>query len=215
MKKTVFTLCCCMLLLGLDALAQVPEGSVSDSLESEPRSMRVGLRFSPSLNSFDYGDLSFGQMGSDQQFGMGLGVALDWKVSEYFGYRVEPYLEFQRLVNSSINPGIEATSNFRNIAVGVDAIPLVLTYGTRIKGQVSAGGFAKYILSQSQETLLNGNAVNATWQTNNLQYGLVFGAGVYVGRRLAELRYGMSLNDFVSNTEVPNSIRQVQLVFIF
>jgi hypothetical protein len=204
-----------MLLLGFEVAAQAPEGNGADSLGKEPRAMRVGLRVSPSLNSFDYGDLSFGQMGSDRQIGVGMGVAMDWKVSEYFGYRLEPYLEFQRLVNSSVNPDIEATSSFRNIAFGVDAIPLVLTYGARVKGQISAGGFAKYLLSTSQETLLNGNAVNATWQTNNLQYGLVFGAGVYVGRRLAELRYGISLNDFVSNTEVPNSIRQVQLIFIF
>lgn len=211
----IFTVCSFMLLFALNANAQESEAVDPDSLGKQEKSLRVGIRVSPSLNSFDYGDLSFGQIGSDQRFGLGLGVALDWKVSEYYRYRLEPYLEMQSLVNSSINPGIEAVSNFTNIAIGLDALPLVLTYGGNLKGQLSAGGFAKYLVGTSQETLLNGNEVNANWQTNGLQYGLVLGAGVYLGRRLAELRYNMSLNDFVSNTEVPNSIRQVQLILIF
>ena len=215
MKRFLIFLVICIPLYGLELMAQEADLHNADTVAKSSKTMRVGIRLAPSFNSLDYGDLSFGQMGSDQKLGLSLGVALDWKVSEYYRYRLEPYVEMQNLVNNSVNPGIEAISNFTNIAFGLDALPLVLTYGNNIKGQFSAGGFAKYLLSTSQETLLNGTTVNANWQTNSLQYGLVIGAGAYFGRRLAELRYNMSLNDFVSNTEVPNSIRQLQLIIIF
>lgn len=215
MKKLLLFLGILLPLFAMQVIAQEVDLSKADSVAKSSKTMRIGIRLAPSFNSLDYGDLSFGQMGSDQKLGLSLGVALDWKVSEYYRYRLEPYVEMQNLVNNSVNPGIEAVSNFTNIAFGLDALPLVLTYGDNIKGQFSAGGFAKYLLSTSQETLLNGTAVNANWQTNSLQYGFVIGAGAYLGRRMAELRYNMSLNNFVSNTEVPNSIRQLQLVIIF
>lgn len=59
------------------------------------------------------------------------------------------------------------------MSFGLDAIPLVLTYGGKYKGTLSFGGFAKYVLNSSQSTTLNGNPVNNfNVEINKLQYGL-------------------------------------------
>jgi hypothetical protein len=190
--------------------------NLNDSIPERNTEMKMGIRFSPSLNFFDYGDLSFGQVASDYKIGAALGMAFDWKLSEYNRIRLEPYMEYQNLTNNSINPDIEAVTSFSNFIFGVDALPLVLTYGGKYKGTLSAGGFAKYVLNSSQSTTLNGNAVNnINIEINKLQYGLSFGAGAYLGKRLIEFRYYQSINDFVNNTAIPNSINQVQFIFIY
>lgn len=202
----------CLVMSGFEAKAE----SQNDSIPEKTREMKMGIRFSPSLNFFDYGDLSFGQVASDYKIGAALGMVFDWKMSEYNRIRLEPYLEYQNINNNSINPDIEAITSFSNVSFGLDAIPLVLTYGGKYKGTLSFGGFAKYVLNSSQSTTLNGNPVNNfNVEINKLQYGLSFGAGAYLGKRLIEFRYYQSLNDFVNNPVVPNSINQVQLILVY
>jgi hypothetical protein len=202
----------CFSLFGYQSKAN----SLNDSIPEKKSDMKMGIRFSPSMNFFDYDDLSFGQVASDYKIGVALGMVFDWKISEYNRVRMEPFLEYQNINNNSINPDIEAITSFSNVNFGLDATPLVLTYGGKYKGTLSAGGFAKYVLSSSQTTTLNGNAVNNfTVEINKLQYGLSFGAGAYLGKRLVELRYYQSLNDFLTNSVIPNSINQVQLIFVY
>ncbi|EOZ93472.1 hypothetical protein A33Q_3731 [Indibacter alkaliphilus LW1] len=189
---------------------------LNDSIPKPKKEMKVGVRIAPSLNFFNYDDLSFAQVTSDYKVGFGAGAVFDWKLSEFNHARLEPYMEIQPVVNNSINSNIEAVTEFNNFVFGLDAIPLVLTYGGKIKPQISFGGFAKYYLSTSQETTLNGNSVNNfEANTSSLQYGLNYGVGVYIGKRLVEFRYYQSLNDFVENTQVPNSINQVQLILVY
>jgi hypothetical protein len=214
MKKSLATLLFMVsfIMWGFEAKAEI----LNDSIPEKTRDFKMGIRFSPSLNSFDYGDLSFGQVASDYKIGAALGMAFDWKMSEYNRIRLEPYLEYQNINNNSINPDLEAITSFSNLSFGLDALPLVLTYGGKYKGTLSLGGFAKYILNSTQSTTLNGNSVNNfNVEINKLQYGLSFGAGVYLGKRLIEFRYYQSLNDFVNNPVVPNSINQVQLILVF
>jgi hypothetical protein len=78
------------------------------------------------------------------------------------------------------------------------------------------GGFAKYYLSSSQETTLDGSTVsNFEVETNAMQYGFSYGIGAYIGKRLVELRYYQSLNDFVKDPFISNSINQVQLILVY
>jgi len=206
----LFMVCCVMSEIESKAI------TLSDSIPEKKTEMKMGIRFSPSLNFFDYGDVSFGQIASDYKIGAALGVVFDWKISEYNRVRLEPYLEYQNIDNNSINPGIEAVTSFSNLTFGLDAIPLVLTYGGKYKGTLSLGGFAKYVLNSSQRTTLNGNPVNNfEVEINKLQYGLSFGAGAYLGKRLIEFRYYQSLNEFVNNSVIPNSINQVQLILVY
>jgi len=192
------------------------EGILMDSIPKNKAEMKMGIRLSPSLNFFDYGDLSFGQIASDSKFGTALGMVFDWKVTEWNRLRLEPYLEYQKVANNSINPDITAITTFNNFILGVDAVPVVLTYGGKIKGQISLGGFAKYYLSSSQETTLDGSPVsNFEVETNSLQYGFTYGVGAYIGKRLVELRYYQSLNDFVNDPVISNSINQVQLILVY
>jgi hypothetical protein len=197
---------------GIEAKANI----LNDSIPEKKSEMKMGIRFSPSLNFFDYGDLSFGQIASDHKIGAALGMVFDWKMTEFNRIRLEPYLEYQNIVNSSINPDIESVTSFSNLIFGMDALPLVLTYGGKYKGTLSLGGFAKYYLNSSQSTTLNGNAVNNfEVEINKLQYGLSFGAGAYLGKRLIEFRYYQSLTDFVTDSVIPNSINQVQLILVY
>ncbi|MFD2200419.1 hypothetical protein [Shivajiella indica] len=195
---------------------EAEEAFLSDSIPAKKTEMKMGIRLSPSLNFFDYGDLSFGQIASDNKFGIALGMAFDWKVTDWNRFRIEPYLEYQMVSNNSINPNISAITTFNNFILGLDALPLVLTYGGKIKGQVSFGGFAKYYLSSSQKTTLDGDPVsNFEVETNSLQYGFSYGIGAYIGKRLVELRYYQSLNDFVKDPVISNSINQVQLILVY
>ncbi|PRY87578.1 hypothetical protein CLW00_106204 [Mongoliibacter ruber] len=201
-----------MVFLGVHAQEITP----NDSTISSKKEMKVGIRLSPSLNFFDYGDLSFAQVASDNKVGFGAGVVFDWKISEYNRARLEPYFEIQNVVNESINPNIDAVTSFNNLVFGLDVIPLVITYGGKIKPQLSFGGFAKYYLTTSQETTFNGNTVsNFEPNTSSLQYGFNYGIGAYIGKRLVEFRYYQSLNDFVESSAVPNSINQVQLILVY
>jgi hypothetical protein len=214
MKKFKFLLLIfpSVLLYGQEVKAAV----LSDSIPDKKTEMKMGIRLSPSLNFFDYGDLSFGQIASDHKFGTALGMVFDWKVTEWNRIRLEPYLEYQKVANNSINPDITAITTFNNFILGVDAVPVVLTYGGKIKGQISMGGFAKYYLSSSQETTLDGSPVsNFEVETNALQYGFTYGIGAYIGKRLVELRYYQSLNDFVNDPVISNSINQVQLILVY
>lgn len=207
-----FIFTCLLVVSGL----QAQNLESNDSIPSTKKEMKIGLRLSPSMNFFDYGDLSFGQVASDYKVGFGAGVVFDWKISEFNRARLEPYLEIQNVVNNSINPNVEASTSFNNFVFGLDAIPIVLTYGGKIKPQLSLGGFAKYYLSTSQETTLNGNNVsNFEPNTSNLQYGFNYGFGAYIGKRMVEFRYYQSLNDFVESSTVPNSINQVQLILVY
>lgn len=211
-KQLTLTLICLMIALGLNA----QEIAINDSIASAKKEMKIGVRLSPSMNFFDYGDLSFAQVASDFKVGFGAGVVLDWKLSEFNRARLEPYFEIQNVANNSVNPNIEAVTNFNNFVFGLDVIPIVLTYGGKIKPQVSFGGFAKYYLSTSQETTLNGSTVsNFEPNTNSLQYGFNYGIGAYLGKRMVEFRYYQSLNDFVESSTVPNSINQVQLILVY
>ncbi|WP_146131413.1 PorT family protein [Mongoliibacter ruber] len=211
-RKLTFTLFCLMVFLGVHAQEITP----NDSTISSKKEMKVGIRLSPSLNFFDYGDLSFAQVASDNKVGFGAGVVFDWKISEYNRARLEPYFEIQNVVNESINPNIDAVTSFNNLVFGLDVIPLVITYGGKIKPQLSFGGFAKYYLTTSQETTFNGNTVsNFEPNTSSLQYGFNYGIGAYIGKRLVEFRYYQSLNDFVESSAVPNSINQVQLILVY
>jgi len=214
MKKSfaVLLLMSVFILSGVGAKAEI----LNDSIPEKSRDFKMGIRFSPSFNFLDYGDISFGQVASDYKIGAALGMVFDWKFSEFNRMRIEPYLEYQNLNNNSINPDIEAITSFSNVNFGVDVLPLVLTYGGKYKGTLSAGGFAKYILNSSQSTTLNGNSVNNfEVAINKLQYGFSFGAGAYLGKRLIEFRYYQSLNDFVNSPVIPNSINQVQLIFVY
>jgi hypothetical protein len=214
MKKPL-TLLLFMIFLIMSGIVSKAE-NLNDSIPEKSREFKKGIRFSPSMNFFDYGDLSFGQIASDYKFGAALGMVFDWKMSDFNRFRLEPYLEYQKINNNSINPDIEAITSFSNLIFGLDALPLVLTYGGKYKGTISAGGFAKYILNSSQSTTLNGNSVNNfEVAINKLQYGFSFGAGAYLGKRLVELRYYQSLNDFVNSPVIPNSINQVQLILVY
>lgn len=214
MKKT-FAIMLFLTLLFMTGI-ESEANTLNDSIPEKKTEMKMGIRFSPSLNFFDYGDLSFGQVASDYKIGAALGMVLDWKMTQYNRIRLEPYLEYQNINNNSINPDIEAITSFTNLIFGLDALPVVLTYGGKYKGTVSMGGFAKYVLNSTQSTTLNGNAVNNfNVEINKLQYGFSFGAGAYLGKRLIELRYYQSLNDFVNNSVIPNSINQVQLILVY
>lgn len=213
-KKSFFVILplICFIMSGIEAKAT----TLNDSIPEKSSEFKKGIRFSPSMNFFDYGDLSFGQIASDYKFGAALGMVFDWKMSDYHRFRLEPHVEYQNINNNSINPDIEAITSFSNLIFGVDALPLVLTYGGKYKGTISAGGFAKYVLNSSQSTTLNGNSVNNfEVEINKLQYGFSFGAGAYLGKRLVELRFYQSLNDFVNSPVIPNSINQVQLILVY
>lgn len=214
MKKITFLF---LILSNVLLLGQEVKSAVhSDSIPEKKTEMKMGIRLSPSLNFFDYGDLSFGQIASDNQFGTAVGMVFDWKITDWNRIRLEPYFEYQKVANNSINPDISAITTFNNFILGIDALPLVLTYGGKIKGQVSLGGFAKSYLSSSQETTLDGSPVsNFEVETNALQYGFSYGIGAYVGKRLVELRYYQSLNDFVKDPFISNSINQVQLILVY
>jgi hypothetical protein len=214
MKKFIFLLLffSSVLLYGQEVKAAV----LSDSIPEKKMEMKMGVRLSPSLNFFDYGDLSFGQIAADSKFGTAVGMVFDWKITDWNRIRLEPYLEYQKVANNSINPDISAVTTFNNFILGIDAIPVVITYGGKIKGQVSLGGFAKYYLSSSQETTLDGSTVsNFEVETNAMQYGFSYGIGAYIGKRLVELRYYQSLNDFVKDPFISNSINQVQLILVY
>jgi hypothetical protein len=195
---------------------EIKAAVLSDSIPVKKTEMKMGLRLSPSLNFFDYGDLSFGQIAADNKFGTAVGLAFDLKITEWNRIRLEPYVEYQKVANNSINPNISAVTTFNNFILGIDALPVVITYGGKIKGQVSLGGFAKYYLSSSQKTTLDGSTVsNFEVETNALQYGFSYGIGAYLGKRLVELRYYQSLNDFVKDPFISNSINQVQLILVY
>ncbi|MFD2201171.1 hypothetical protein [Shivajiella indica] len=189
---------------------------LADSVIVKENPMKIGVRFSPSFNFFDYGNLPFVGIRDDYKIGTAFGIVFDWNLSPYNNIRLEPYLELQNLVNNSTTSNLPIQTRFRNIGIGLDAIPLVLKFGGRIKPQVSFGGHIKYIFNSKHETTLDEDLIyNFSLNTNNLLVGINYGIGTYFGKRLIEIRYYQGLNEFVSNSKVPNSINQIQLILIY
>lgn len=187
-----------------------------DSVNIIENPIKIGVRFSTSFNFFDYGDLPFVGIRDDYKIGTAIGIVFDWNLSQYNNIRLEPYLEYQNLINNSTTSNLPIETSFRNIGIGLDAIPIVLKYGGKIKPQMSLGGYVKYIFYSKNQTILDEGLVNNfSLKTNNLLFGINYGLGAYFGRRLIEIRYYQGLNKFVSNSTVPNSINQIQLILIY
>lgn len=186
-----------------------------DSLMQEPSKFKFGVHLSGSMNYFNYGDLQAFDVASDYTWGGGLGFSFDWRFSNYYHLRFEPFYEYQQLANKYKDELNALDITFTNHNAGFDFFPLVFSVGNKVQPEISAGGYFNYIISTNYETSLNGQPVeNIDYETNNLQYGLVFGAGVYLGRKLIEVRFKKSLTDFVVTESFENSINQVKFVIV-
>jgi len=167
------------------------------------------------MNYFNYGDLQAFVVASDYTWGGSLGFAFDWRFSNYYHLRFEPFYAYQQLANKYKDELNSLDITFSNHNAGLDFFPVVISLGNKIQPEISIGGYLNYIISSNYDTSLNGQPIEGiNYETNNLQYGLVFGAGIYLGRKLIEVRFKKSLTDFVVNESLENSINQVKFVIV-
>src|SRR5690606_28968255 len=138
----------------------------------------IGIRWGPSLNFFNHGDLKAGQIASDYQWGGSIGIVLDYRFSEFIHMRLEPYYEFQRVKNQYSDDLNSIEIKFKNNNLGLDVFPLVLRTGGRFQPEIAIGGFAKYGLSSQTKTIVNQQPIHDFhWQTEPFQFGIALGGG--------------------------------------
>ncbi|MCK5704038.1 MAG: outer membrane beta-barrel protein [Cyclobacteriaceae bacterium] len=186
-----------------------------DSLAQEPSKFKFGVHLSGSMNYFNYGDLQAFDVASDYTWGGSIGFSFDWKFTNYYHLRFEPYYEYQQLANKYKDELNSLDITFTNHNAGFNFFPLVFSVGNKVQPEISVGGYLNYIVSANYKTSLNGQPVeNIEYDTNNLQYGLTFGAGLYLGRKLIEVRFKKSFTDYVVTESQKNSINQVKFVIV-
>lgn len=213
-KKYIVALLC-----AIGGLIGPVNGQAFEELDSlmlqEPSKFKFGVHLAASMNYFNYGDLQAFDVASDYTWGGSLGFSFDWRFSDYYHLRFEPYYEFQQLANKYKDDLNSLDITFTNHNLGLDFFPAVFCVGNKVMPEISVGGFVNYILSSNYETSINGqSAEDIEFETNSTQYGLVFGAGLYLGRKLIEVRLKKSLSEFVATESHKNSINQVSLVIV-
>lgn len=186
-----------------------------DSLFQEPEKFKFGVEFAVSMNYFNYGDLQTFDVASDYTFGGSFGFVFDWRLSRIYHLRFGPYYEYQNLSNTFSDELNSSDISFTNHIVGFNFFPIVFCVGNKVSPEISVGGFYNYIISSSAKATLNGQPLeDIMFETNNVQYGLVFGAGIYLGGKLLEVRFNKSLSEYVVSGDLENSINQVKFVIV-
>lgn len=212
-KKYIITHLCAIGVLIGSVNAQTFEEV--DSLAQLPSTFKFGVHFSGSMNYFNYGDLQAFDVASDYTWGGSFGFAFDWRFSNYYHLRFEPYYEYQQLANKYKDELNSIDITFTNHNTGIDFFPLVFSVGNKVQPEISVGGYFNYIISSNYNASINGSAIETlVFETNSAQYGLVFGAGIYLGRKLIEVRLKKSLTDYVKTESLENSINQVKFVIV-
>lgn len=186
-----------------------------DSLFQEPAKFKFGVHFGISMNYFNYGDLQAFEVASDYTLGGSFGFEFDWQLSKIYHLRFGPYYEYQKLSNTYNDNLNSSDVSFTNHNAGINFFPIVFCVGNKVSPEISAGGFYNYIFSSSVAATLNGQPLeNIVFETQEQQYGLVFGVGIYLGRKLVEVRYQKTLSDYVLSGDLENSINQVKFVIV-
>lgn len=186
-----------------------------DSLFQQPAKFKFGVHLSASMNYFNYGDLNAFEVASDYTMGGSFGFVFDWRLAKIYQLRFGPYYEYQKLTNTYHDDFNSSEISFNNHNAGFNFFPVVFRLASNISPEISIGGFYNYIFSSKQASYLNGQSLeNIGFETNRQQYGLVFGAGIYLGRKLIEIRYKKSLSEFVVSGDLENSINQVKFVIV-
>jgi hypothetical protein len=186
-----------------------------DSLFQEPAKFKFGIHLGVSMNYFNYGDLEALEVASDYTFGGSFGLVFDWRLSNIYHMRFGPYYEYQKLSNTFSDNLNSSDVSFTNHNIGLNFFPIVFRLGSDVSPEISVGGYYNYVFSSTVVTTLNGRALeNIEFETNDQQYGLVFGAGIFIGRKLIEVRYKKSLTDYVVSGDLDNSINQVKFVIV-
>lgn len=186
-----------------------------DSLRQEPSKFKFGVHLSGSINYFNYGDLQVFDVASDYSWGGSIGFVVDWRLSKIYHLRFGPYYEYQKLSNTYKDDLNSANITFTNHIAGFNFFPVVFYLGSKVSPEISVGGYVNYIVSSNNTSSLNGQPIeNIEFEIDNLQYGLAFGAGLYLGRKLIEVRFKKSLTDYVVTERQKNSINQVKFVIV-
>lgn len=197
------------------SITPVMAGQDEDSLFQEPAKFKFGVHLAASMNYFNYGDLQALEVASDYTMGGSFGFVFDWRLSKIYHLRFGPYYEYQKLSNTFSDDLNSSDISFTNHNAGLNFFPIVFCVGNKVSPEISVGGFYNYIFSSSVAATLNGQPLeNIVFETNNVQYGLVFGAGIYLGRKLVEVRFKKSLSEYVVSGDLENSINQVKFVIV-
>ncbi len=197
------------------AITPVMASQFEDSLFLEPQKFKFGIHLAMSMKYFNYGDLQALEVASDYTIGGSFGFVFDWRLSNYYHLRFGPLYEYQSLSNVYSDDLNSSEISFTNHNVGFNFFPVVFCVGDKVSPEISVGGFYNYIISSEEVTTLNGQILeNIRFETNKQQYGLVFGVGIYLGRKLLEVRYKKSLSEYVVSGNLENSINQVKLVIV-
>lgn len=190
-------------------------GQFEDSLFQEPAKFKFGVHLAASMNYFNYGDIQALEIASDYTMGGSFGFVFDWRLSQNYHLRFGPYYEYQKLSNTYSDDLNSSDISFANHNAGFNFFPVVFRVANKVSPEVSVGGFYNYIFSSELATTLNGQPLeNIEFETNEQQYGLVFGAGIYLGRKLVEVRFKKSLSEYVVSGNLENSINQVKFVIV-
>lgn len=186
--------------------------SLSDNKPAQ--NFKFGLRLGVQSSFFDFGENEFFDITEQSQIGGSFGFTLDWRISDYNRIRVEPYYMYQPLLNSYNEDGNLVEAELINHVPGLDFFPIVLTYGGKIKGTISAGGFYRYKILGSSTVKINGEVSSQVIEGySNNNYGFVVGGGVYLGRKLLELRIYKSLIDSYTDLGFQNRVTDFSLIF--
>lgn len=129
---------------------------------------------------FDFGENGFFDVSEQNQLGGSFGFSLDWRITNFNRIRVEPYYMYQPLLNSYSEDGNAVEVKLKNHVPGIDFFPLVLTYGKKIKGTISAGGFYRYKILGSEIVTVNGEqSSQGVGAYSGSNYGYVIAGGFY------------------------------------
>lgn len=212
-KKFIIVLLCAFASLIGSASGQAFD--VLDSIPPEPPKFKFGVHLAASMNYFDYGDIQAYEVAADYTWGGSFGFSFDWRLSDYYHIRFEPFYEYQQLANKYKDELNSIDVTFTNHTTGIDFFPVVFCLGNKVQPEISIGGYFNNILSSNYDTSVNGlSADGVEFETNKTQYGMAIGLGIYLGRKLIEVRLKKSFNEYVVTESLKNSINQVKLVII-
>jgi hypothetical protein len=212
-KKFIIALLCAF--GSLIGLVNGQAFDVLDSIPPEPPKFKFGVHLAASMNYFNYGDIQAYEVVSDYRWGGSFGFSFDWRLSDFYHIRFEPFYEYQQLANEYKDELNSIDVTFTNHATGIDFFPIVFCLGNKVQPEISIGGYFNNILSSNYDTSVNGQSTEGVaLEINKMQYGMAFGVGVYLGRKLIEVRLKRSFNEFVVTESLKNNINQVKIVMI-
>ncbi|EKB47327.1 outer membrane beta-barrel protein [Cecembia lonarensis] len=160
--------------------------------------------------------LGFFEVDRDFKAGFSFGPVFNIKISPYNNMRLEPYYLFQQFQNRYLVDNIDLTSAFTNHVGGMDFFPLVLKSKNKFTPTLSLGGYAQYHFFSKSETQINQTDIAYSFEDfNELQFGWVVGAGMYLNRTLLELRLYNAMVDFYPNAVSSNTLRSMSFIIAF